>query len=99
MKAIRIFFKILAYFSFVVGLAIFVWRLTTGSYEPFESYDASIFFIWAIVLLLECSHIEHEERIEELEDKFWQLESDNRSSRSLLDYVVEILDSKTRKKE
>ena len=99
MKAIRIFFKILACLSFATGLAILVWRLVTGSYEPFEYYDASIFFIWAFICMFESLLIKQEKKIEQLEDKVWQLKSDNRSSRSLLNYVVEILDSRTRKKE
>jgi hypothetical protein len=48
--------------------------------------------------MFESLLIKQEKKIEQLEDKVWQLKSDNRSSRSLLNYVVEILDSRTRKK-
>ncbi len=99
MKAIQTFFKVLAFLSFATGLAIFVWRLETGSYEPFESYNVSIFFIWSVVFFLEYLFIKQETEIEHLEMKIMKLEDEGRYQESLLNYIVEVLDSRTRKKE
>lgn len=99
MKAIQTFLKVLAFLSFVTGLAIFVWRLATGSYEPFESYNVSIFFIWAVVCFLEYLFIKQETEIEHLEMKIMKLEDEGRYQESLLNYIVDALDSRTRKKE